>query len=288
MSRAITSITVFWRVFSTSKMGIAGLIIILIFLIMALAAPIIAPYEPTATYVGRPFEPPSFKHPLGTDEAGRDIFSQIIYGSRVSILIGFAAAAVSTTIGALIGVVSGYFGGVIDVILMRITDIFLIIPMIPLAILLALFVGPSLFNIIVLIGFLGWPGLARQIRAQILSLKELPFVEALRALGASDRRIIFYHLLPNISGLVFASMIGGSVGAILAEAGLSFLGVTDPRVMSWGRIVARALGSGAVLRKAWWTLVPPGLCIALLACGFSFFSHGLMLLVSPFLRERRQ
>jgi len=268
-------------------MGVIGLIIILIFVMTALAAPFIAPYAPTATYVGRPFEPPSFKHFFGTDEAGRDVFSQIIYGSQISLLVGFAAAAVSTLIGTLIGITSGYFGGVIDTILMRITDIFLIIPMIPLAILLALFVGPNLFNIVILVGFLGWPGLARQIRAQILSLKELPFIEALRALGANNRRIVFFHLLPNISGLIFASMIGGSVGAILAEAGLSFLGVTDPRVMSWGRIVARSLGSGAIIRKAWWTLVPPGLCIAILACGFSFFSHGLMLLVSPFLRERK-
>ncbi|MEM2385293.1 MAG: ABC transporter permease [Candidatus Bathyarchaeia archaeon] len=287
MSKAIKKITNYWRIFSSSKMGVIGLIIILIFVMTALAAPFIAPYAPTATYVGRPFEPPSFKHFFGTDEAGRDVFSQIIYGSQISLLVGFAAAAVSTLIGTLIGITSGYFGGVIDTILMRITDIFLIIPMIPLAILLALFVGPNLFNIVILVGFLGWPGLARQIRAQILSLKELPFIEALRALGANNRRIVFFHLLPNISGLIFASMIGGSVGAILAEAGLSFLGVTDPRVMSWGRIVARSLGSGAIIRKAWWTLVPPGLCIAILACGFSFFSHGLMLLVSPFLRERK-
>ncbi|MEM1674857.1 MAG: ABC transporter permease [Candidatus Bathyarchaeia archaeon] len=287
MSKAIKKITNYWRIFSSSKMGVIGLIVILIFVMTALAAPFIAPYAPTATYVGRPFEPPSFKHFFGTDEAGRDVFSQIIYGSQISLLVGFAAAAVSTLIGTLIGITSGYFGGVIDTILMRITDIFLIIPMIPLAILLALFVGPNLFNIVILVGFLGWPGLARQIRAQILSLKELPFIEALRALGANNRRIVFFHLLPNISGLIFASMIGGSVGAILAEAGLSFLGVTDPRVMSWGRIVARSLGSGAIIRKAWWTLVPPGLCIAILACGFSFFSHGLMLLVSPFLRERK-
>lgn len=287
MSEIIKKIVGGWRIFISSKMGLAGLIMIVAFLVMALGAPIITPYEPTATYVGRPFEPPSLKHPLGTDEAGRDVFSQIIYGSRVSLLVGFSAAFVSTMIGVLIGLISGYFGGVVDTILMRITDIFLIIPMIPLAILLALFIGPSLLNIVILIGFLGWPGLARQIRAQVLSLKERPFIEALRALGASDKRIIFYHLLPNISGLMFASMIGGSVMAILAESGLAFLGVSDPRVMSWGRIVSRALGSGAIIRRAWWVIIPPGLCIALLACGFSFLSHGLMLLVSPFLRERQ-
>ncbi|MBS7641418.1 MAG: ABC transporter permease [Candidatus Bathyarchaeia archaeon] len=287
IKRALKKFVKYFRIFSASKVGIAGLIIIIVFLILALGASIIAPYDPKATYVSRPFTPPGFKHLLGTDEAGRDVLSQIIYGSQVALIVGFSAAAVSTAIGTLIGLISGYYGGAIDTVLMRITDIFLIIPMLPLAILLALFFGPSLLNIIVLIGFLGWPGLARQIRAQVLSLKELPFVEALHALGASSRRIIFFHLLPNISGLIFASMIGGSVGAILAESGLAFLGLSDPRIISWGRIVARAIGSGALVRGAWWPLVFPGLCIALLACGFSFFSHGLMLLVSPFLRERR-
>lgn len=269
-----------------SKLGVIGLAIILVFIIMALAAPLITPYDPATTYLTRPFQPPSSNHLLGTDEAGRDVFAQIIYGSRVSLLVGFAAAIVGTLLGTTIGLVSGYFGGLVDTILMRVTDIFLIIPMIPLAILLALYLGPSLFNIVILLGFLGWPGIARQIRAQILSLKEAPFIEAARAIGAGNRRIMFTHLMPNVAGLMMANMIGGTVGAILSEAGLSFLGVTDPRNISWGRVISRSLGSGAIIYGAWWTLLPPGLCLAFLACGFSFFSHGLTLILNPQLRRR--
>ncbi len=270
--------------FGKSKLGVAGLVIIFAFAFMAIAAPILTPYDPNKTFLTRPFQPPSLEHPLGTDDAGRDVLSQIIYGSRVSLLIGISAAIVGTLLGTTIGLFSGYFGGVVDTVLMRITDVFMIIPMVPLAILLALYIGPSLFNIVILLGFLGWPGIARQIRSQVLSLREAQFIEAIRALGAGNVRIMFVHILPNVVGLMIANMIGGAVGAIMAESGLAFLGVTDPRNISWGRIISRSLGSGAVIKGAWWTLLPPGICIALLACGFSFFSHGLMLLLTPRLR----
>lgn len=256
------------------------------FIFIALAAPLLTPYDPAESFVGPRFQPPSWEHPLGTDDAGRDVFSQIVYGARISLLVGFTAAAVGTALGTLIGMISGYFGGIVDTILMRLTDVFLVIPMIPLAILLALFVGPSLFNIVILLGFLGWPGSARQIRAQILSLKEAPFIEAIRALGASDKRIMFVHLLPNVVGVMIANLVGGSVGAILAEAGLAFLGVTDPRTISWGRLISRSLAGNAILFGAWWTLIMPGLCLALLACGFSFFSHSLTLILNPQLRRK--
>jgi len=272
--------------FGRSKLGVAGLVIIFAFAFMAIAAPILTPYDPNKTFLTRPFQPPSLEHPLGTDDAGRDVLSQIIYGSRVSLLIGISAAIVGTLLGTTIGLFSGYFGGVVDTVLMRITDVFMIIPMVPLAILLALYIGPSLFNIVILLGFLGWPGIARQIRSQVLSLREAQFIEAIRALGAGNVRIMFVHILPNVVGLMIANMIGGAVGAIMAESGLAFLGVTDPRNISWGRIISRSLGSGAVIKGAWWTLLPPGICIALLACGFSFFSHGLMLLLTPRLRGR--
>lgn len=285
--KIIGKIINYWHIFSANKLSVVGLIIILVFVVMALGAEIIAPHSPTRV-VARRFQPPSSMYLLGTDDAGRDVFSQIVYGSRVSLLVGVSAAAISTLLGLMIGLISGYFGGIIDGILMRITDVFLIIPMIPLAILLAVYVGPSLTNIIILFGLLTWPGTARQIRSQILSMKELPFVEALHALGASSKRIIFFHLLPNTVGVAFANMIGVSVGAIIGEAGLSFLGVTDPRNISWGRILSRSLGGGAIIYNAWWTLVSPGFCIALLACGFSFLSHGLTLLVSPHLRRKIQ
>ncbi|MEM2523127.1 MAG: ABC transporter permease [Candidatus Bathyarchaeia archaeon] len=277
----------FLRILRASKLGFAGLIIVIAFAIMAIGAPYIAPYDPTETFLTKPFQPPSPQHWLGTDDAGRDVLSQLIHGSRVAFIVGISAAVIVTILGTIIGTVSGYFGGVVDTVLMRITDVFLIIPMLPFAILLALYVGPSLLNIVILIGFLGWPGLARGIRAQVLAIKEAPFIEAARATGASSKRIMFIHILPNLIGIIMASMVGSSIGAIMAEAGLAFLGVTDPRIISWGRIIQRSLGSGAIIYGAWWTLVPPGIFLATLASGFSFFSHGLTLFLSPQLRRGR-
>jgi len=274
-----------FKLLTLSRLGFIGLLIILAFVFMALAAPILTPYDPSEAWVAPRFQPPSWEHPLGTDDAGRDVFAQIVYGARVSLLVGITAAALSTLLGALIGLTSGYFGSIVDVLLMRLTDVFLILPMIPLAILLAMYFGPSLFNIVILLGFLGWPGAARQIRAQVLSLKEASYVEAARALGASNKRIMFVHLLPNVTGVIIANLIGGSVGAILSEAGLAFLGVIDPRTISWGRIISRSLNGHAIIFGAWWTLIMPGLCITLLACGFSFFSHGLTLILNPQLRR---
>ncbi|MEM1539291.1 MAG: ABC transporter permease [Candidatus Bathyarchaeia archaeon] len=210
----------------------------------------------------------------------------LIYGSRTSLIVGVSAAVVGTFIGLIIGLFSGYYGGTVDNLLMRITDIFLIIPIFPLAIVLAFVVGPSLWNLIILFGFLGWPGTARQVRSAILSLKEYQFIEAARALGAGDMRIIFYHLLPNVAGIVVASMIGRTTMAILGEAGLAFVGVVDPRNISWGRIISRALGSGAIIFGAWWTLLTPGLLIALLALGFSLFGHGLTIFINPQIARR--
>jgi peptide/nickel transport system permease protein len=277
-----------WRQFSRSKIAVIGLGIIVAFIFMAVAAPFIAPYDPKRTFVAPPLSPPDSKHLLGTDDVGRDILSLVIYGSRVSILVGILASAIGTLLGTIIGLFSGYFGGILDEFLMRVTDIFLIIPFIPLAIMAAYIFGPNIWNVVLIFGFLGWPGAARQIRSQILSLKEAPFIEAARALGAGNIHIIFRHLLPNVIGLVIANVIGRTSFAIMAEAGLAFLGASDPTVISWGMMIAFAQGSGAVLRGAWWTLVPPGFCITLLSCGFAFLSYGINLVLNPKLRNRQR
>lgn len=267
-------------------MGVIGLIITLAFIFIALAAPLISPYDPRKSFLAPMFSPPSPEHPLGTDDVGRDVLSQIIYGTRISLFVGILAAVIGTLLGTVVGLVSGYFGGFWDDVLMTVTDIFLIIPFIPLAVLFALYFGPSLWLIILLFGFFGWAPTARQIRAQILSLKETPFVEAARALGASDKRIIFFHLLPNVSGVIIANIVSRTAFAIIAEAGLAFIGASDPRNVSWGMMIFYALRSGAVILGAWWTFIPPGICIALLACGFSFMGHGITLLLNPRLRGR--
>lgn len=268
------------------KLSVVGLIIVLIFVFMALAAPLIAPYDPQKSYIGPRYSPPSSKFWLGTDDAGRDVFSQIIYGTRISLIVGLTAAAIGTLLGTLIGLIAGYYGGGIDETLMRLTDIFLIIPFIPLALLFALYFGPNIWNIVLIIGFFGWPITARQIRAQILSLREAPFVEAARALGASNKRIIFIHLLPNVTGIIIANVISRAVFAILAEAGLAFIGASDPRNISWGMMIFYAQRSGAIFYGAWWTFVPAGLCIALLSCGFSFLGYGITIILNPRLRGR--
>ncbi|MEM1562758.1 MAG: ABC transporter permease, partial [Candidatus Bathyarchaeia archaeon] len=256
------------------------------FVFMAVAAPILSPYDPQASFIAPMFTPPNSKHLLGTDDVGRDVLSQIIYGSRISIMVGLLAAAVGTLLGTIIGLVSGYFGGIVDDILMRITDIFLIIPFIPLAIMFALYVGPNIWNVVLIFGFLGWPPAARQIRSLTLSLKEAQFIEAARAIGAGNLRIVFRHILPNTTGVIIANVVSRTVFAILAEAGLAFLGASDPRNISWGMMIFYAMRSGAILYGAWWTYIPAGFCVALLACGFAFLGHGITLVLNPRLRGR--
>ncbi|MEM1542367.1 MAG: ABC transporter permease [Candidatus Bathyarchaeia archaeon] len=275
----------FWKQFSKSKIAVLGLAIVIAFIFMAIAAPFITPYDPKRTFIAPPLSPPNSKHWLGTDDVGRDILSLIIYGSRVSLLVGLLASAVGTLLGTIIGLFSGYFGGILDELLMRITDIFLIVPFLPLAIMIMYIFGPSIWNVVLLFGFLGWPTAARQIRSQILSLKEAPFIEAARAIGAGDMHIIFKHLFPCIIGVVIANVIGRTSFAIMAEAGLAFLGASDPTVISWGLMMAYAQSSGAVLLGAWWTIVPPGFCITLLSCGFSFLGYGINLVLNPRLRR---
>ncbi len=275
-----------WALYKTSWLGIAGLCIVLAFTYIAIFAPLFVSHSPTEPFAGATNEEPSMEHLLGTDTNGRDIFSRIVWGTRLSIIIGFSASLISVLIGTLIGLVSGYIGGATDTILMRFTDLIIQLPTLPLMLILIMFWGRGILNLIIVIGVLGWTGTARIVRAETLSLKHRPFVEATRAIGARDAHIIFMHILPNVLPVVFANAILGIVGAILAEAGLSFLGFGDPTTPSWGMVLNDAQTNAALMLGNWWWFVPPGLCILTFVFGFALIGYSLNQLINPRLRER--
>jgi len=285
-STSVRRLRGFWALYRQSRMGMFGLILVLAFIAVALAAPWIAPYDPRAL-VGKPFERPGEDHILGTDQVGRDIYSQLIWGSRISLMVGLFASAFSVAIGTAIGLLSGYFRGPVDTVMMRITDLFITLPSIPLMLILAAIIGRSVWNIILVIAVTGWTGTARMVRAQTLSIKERPYVEAARSVGARDSQIMFRHILPNIIPLIFANAIVGIVNAILSESGLSFLGLGDPTKPSWGLILRHANEVGAMATGRLWFIIPPGICIMLIAIGFAFSSYSLDQILNPRLRERR-
>ena len=276
------------KLFARNKMGVAGLAILTVFVVLALFADVLVPEARLSVTEapGAPLEPPSSRFWLGTDELGRSVLDLVIQGSQISLLVGFLATAISMLIGALVGISAGYFGGRTGVVLMRLTDWFLVIPFLPLAIVLAAILGRSLFVIALVIGIVTWAGTARVVRSQVLTLKERPYVERALALGASHRQIIARHILPNVFPLIFANTILVVAVAILTETTLSFLGLGDPFSVSWGSILESAYAEGAISLGAWWYLVPPGLCIVLVVLGFTMCGYALDEILDPRLRER--
>lgn len=275
----------FWRLYRRSTLGKLGLVIVLSFIVVALAAPWIAPYDPFA-FVGDPFVKPSSTHFFGTDQVGRDIFSRVIFGTRISLLVGLVASAMAVGLGTVIGLVSGYLRGWVDNALMRVTDLFIILPALPLMLIMASILGKGIQNIIIVITVVGWTATARMVRSQTMSLKERPFTEASRAIGSSDLHTIIRHIVPNVFPLVFANGMIAIVDAILSEAGLSFLGFGDPSRPSWGMVLHFADTAGATVNGYWWYIVPPGLCIMLLVMGFAFISYSTDQILNPRLRRR--
>jgi len=284
LRRLWSDVVEFWRLYKQSRSGLIGLGIILFFVAIAILAPYISPYDPYAI-VGTPFEAPSSKHILGTDDSGKDVFSQVIYGTQTSLAIGFLAALSITAIGIAVGVIAGYFGGIVDIILIGLIDIILVLPALPLMIVLAAYLGPSIWNIVLVITIVGWAGTARIIRSQVLSLKEFPFIEAARAVGSSPARIIVKHILPNILPLALANMILQIPRAIVIEAGLSFLGLGDPTHVSWGMILYFAQNFGGFSRGCWWWIIPPGVSIVVASSAFIFVGQALDAIVNPRLRK---
>jgi len=275
----------FWRLYKRSRLGKIGLTIVLAFMFIAIAAPWIAPYDPFS-FVGDPFLKPSSAHVLGTDQVGRDILSRVIFGTRISLLVGLVASAMTICLGSLIGLVSGYLGGRVDNLLMRITDLFIILPALPLMLIMASILGKGIMNIIIVIAVIGWTATARMVRSQTMSLKERPFTEASRAIGSTDLHTIARHIVPNVFPLVFANGMIAIVDAILSEAGLSFLGFGDPSSPSWGMVLYFADRAGSTVNGYWWYIVPPGICIMLLVMGFAFISYSTDQILNPRLRRR--
>lgn len=274
----------FWNLYKSNKMGIIGLSMLLFFIFMAVFADFIVPYNPYE-FSHDVNAPPSKEHLLGTNDAGQDIFSELIYGTRISLLVGFLAAFVSTFIGGSIGILAGYFKK-LDGILMRVTDVFLVIPSFPLMILLAAYLGPSINTVILVIGVLSWPYTARVIRSQVLSLRERTFVESAKVIGASDFYILRAYIIPNIMPLLFANMVLNVSSAIVSEAGLAFLGLSDVTYKSWGMILYFARIRGGFIRGAYWWFVPPGLCIAAVVLSFTLIGYALDEILNPRLRKR--
>lgn len=223
--------------------------------------------------------------PLGTDHLGRDIYAQFLYGARLSLMVGLLSAVLSVVVGLTVGVVAGYVGGIVDEILMRISDMLLVLPSLPLLIVLIAVLGTSTTNLIIIIGGLGWMGFARMVRSQTLTLKERPFIEAAKAVGSGTKHLISKHILPNVMSLVYVSLALAVPSAILSEAALSWLGLFNPKVVSWGRMLYDAQNHEGI--ENWWWIIPPGISIALVSLSFILIGYALDEILNPRLRKRR-
>ncbi|MBF8437378.1 ABC transporter permease [Halanaerobiaceae bacterium Z-7014] len=254
-----------------------GLIILIIG--VAIFAPIISPYDPNEINLGATLQPPSSQHLLGTDRMGRDILTRIIYGTRISLLVGIIAVGISGLLGVIFGTLAGYYGGYVDGIIMRIVDVLLAFPSILLAIALVAVLGASLFNIMLAIGIVNWVGYARVVRGEFLSLKNKEFVSAAKAMGANTFRIIFKHMLPNCIAPIIVMATLGMAGAIITESSLSFLGLgVQPPTPSWGEM----LNTGRqIIRQAWWVSTFPGIAIMLAVLSFNILGDGLRDALDP-------
>lgn len=274
----------FWRNLPRNRMALAGAGMLLFALGLAVFAPLLAPEDPRRAQLATTYSiyaAPDAQHWLGTDDAGRDVLSNLIFGARVSLTVGFFASFISIAIGGSIGMAAGYAGGATDRALMRFTDVVLVIPDLPLAIVLVALTKPSLFNIILVIGLVGWTGTARLVRAQTLAVKERKFVHRARAVGAGDLRLITRHIFPLVLPLLVVNTVLVISLAILEESALSFLGLSDPTTVSWGQMLNYAFSRGATSSGAWWALLAPGAGIVWVVLGCTLLGYGLEQILNP-------
>ncbi|AFZ72378.1 ABC transporter permease [Natronobacterium gregoryi] len=285
------------EVFEGDRLGQIGLVILAVFLFVGIFArpytlelldltiPGLAPHDPTERAVGGRLEGPSADHPFGTTDMGRDVLSQLIAGTRVTLLVGSLAAFMAVFIGTNVGLISAYFGGWVDDTLMRITDVVYGVPFLPFAIVLVAILGSSLFNIILAIVLILWRSTARVIRSQVLSHKQRPYVESAQAIGAGHVRIMYRHILPNVLPLTFLYAAFAVAWAVIAEASLSFLGFGDPDMLSWGEMIYNVYTANAI-REAWWWVFPPGIAIMLFVMAVFFIGRTLEKEVNPELQHQ--
>lgn len=274
----------FWRNLPRNRMALAGAGMLLFALGLAVFAPLLAPEDPRRAQLATTYSiyaAPDAQHWLGTDDAGRDVLSNLIFGARVSLTVGFFASFISIAIGGSIGMAAGYAGGATDRALMRFTDVVLVVPDLPLAIVLVALTKPSLFNIILVIGLVGWTGTARLVRAQTLAVKERKFVHRARAVGAGDLRLITRHIFPLVLPLLVVNTVLVISLAILEESALSFLGLSDPTTVSWGQMLNYAFSRGATSSGAWWALLAPGAGIVWVVLGCTLLGYGLEQILNP-------
>jgi len=270
---------IIWHRFKKNPLSVAGLAIIISLAMIAILAPVISPYEPTKIDVYNVLSPPGNGHIFGTDELGRDVLSRMIWGARISLMVGFIAVGIAITIGTIIGSISGYYGGKIDAVLMRFVDMMLAFPTFFLILAVIAIVEPSISTIMIVIGLTGWMDVARLVRAEFLTLKERDFVLAAKAIGASDLRVMFRHIIPNALSPVFVAATFGIAGAILIESGLSFLGLgVQPPEPSWGNILTSGKDNITV---AWWLSLFPGIAILITVLSYNLVGEGLRDAIDP-------
>ncbi|HRS82101.1 MAG TPA: ABC transporter permease [Smithellaceae bacterium] len=263
----------FWEMFYKNKLALAGLAIVMGLFVVSLLAPLISPYDPGAIDLQNVLAPPSGEHWFGTDPLGRDVLSRMIWGARISLKVGFVATGLAILIGMILGAVAGYYGGLVDAVIMRFVDIMLCFPAFFLILAVIAFLEPSIWNIMIVIGLTGWMGVTRLVRADFISLRERDFVWAARAIGAGDARIIFLHILPNALASILVAATLGIAGAILTESALSFLGIgVQPPTPSWGNILTAGKDN---IDIAWWLSLYPGLAILITVVGYNLLGEGI-------------
>ena len=278
--------SVVWHHFRRHRLAMIGLTILTLLTISAIFAPVIAGHDPFSVDLSAYRTGPSPEHPLGTDSAGRDVFSRLLHAGRVSLSVGLIAVSIYTAIGVILGALAGFYGGKLDAVIMRLADIVLAFPTLIIIITMASVLGPSIFNVMLAIGLLGWPPIARLLRGELLSLREREFVQGARTIGCPTSRLIFRHLLPNAMAPVIVAATFGIAYAILIEAGLSFLGLgVQPPTPSWGNMLTDAQ-SIVVLESMPWLWLPPGLMIALAVLSINFIGDGVRDALDPHLHQR--
>jgi peptide/nickel transport system permease protein len=273
----------FWRALRRNQLALAGGVVVVFVAVLALLAPVIAPMDPNRPDVKKILDSPSSRHPLGTDQLGRDVFSRMLYGARVSLAVGFVSVGIATLIGIALGSAAGYHGGTIDAMVMRLVDLMLVFPRFFLLLAVLGFLRPSIWTIMAVIGLTGWMSVARLVRAEFLSLREREFVLWSQSIGASAFRIIWRHILPNAIAPVLVAITLGIPAAILAESGLSFLGLgVQPPHATWGNILSE--GKDAI-EIGWWLSVYPGLAILVTVLSYNLLGEGIRDALDPRLRQ---